>query len=71
MASSLLEACNDWQIQRAEILNRNQEMKMTIKELDEMILRAVNYASFIAHRVDWDFHEAEKRAKEIDKEAEQ
>ncbi|EFT7843189.1 hypothetical protein HVC23_002245 [Salmonella enterica] len=28
MANSLLETCNNWQIQRAEILSRNPDMAM-------------------------------------------
>lgn len=31
MANSLLETCNNWQIQRAEILARNPDMDLTIQ----------------------------------------
>ncbi len=37
MANSLLETCNNWQIQRAEILSRNPDMAMTIDNLDTWI----------------------------------
>lgn len=65
MANSLLEACNEWQIARAEMLARNPEMRMTIDELDSMIRNAVYAARSIAHRADWDFREAERLAKEV------
>lgn len=65
MANSLLEACNNWQIQRAEILDRNPDMTMTIQKLDMMIEYAVRSAMDIAHRVDWDFREAERLAKQV------
>ena len=52
MANSLLEACNNWQIQRAEILDRNPDMTMTIQKLDMMVEYAVRSAMDIAHRVD-------------------
>jgi hypothetical protein len=64
MANSLLETCNNWQIQRAEILSRNPDMAMTIDNLDTLIERTVRSAIDIAHRVDWDFREAERLAKE-------
>lgn len=70
MASSLLETCNRWQIQRAVILERNPEMAMTLDSLDDMIGYTVRSALTIAHRVDWDFREAEKRAKEVAKDGE-
>lgn len=63
MANSLLEICNGWQIQRAEILSRNPDMTLTIQQLDMMIEHAVRSAINIAHRVDWDFREAERVAK--------
>lgn len=63
MANSLLEICNGWQIQRAEILARNPDMAMTIQQLDMMVEHAVRSAINIAHRVDWDFREAERVAK--------
>jgi len=69
MANTLLEKCNSWQIQRAEILNRNPDMALTIQELDMMLERAVQSAISIAHRVDWDFSEAEKLAKKVNQEA--
>ncbi|HGZ0615429.1 TPA: hypothetical protein ACN9T6_004982, partial [Escherichia coli] len=59
-----LETCNNWQIQRAEILSRNPDMAMTIDNLDTLIERTVRSAIDIAHRVDWDFREAERLAKE-------
>jgi hypothetical protein len=65
MANSLLETCNHWQIHRAEILARNPEMQMTIDSLDTLIERTVRSSIEIAHRVDWDFHEAERRAKQV------
>lgn len=64
MANSLLETCNNWQIHRAEILSRNPDMAMTIDNLDTLIERTVRSAIDIAHRVDWDFREAERLAKE-------
>lgn len=70
MANSLLEACNNWQIQRAEILDRNPDMTMTIQKLDMMVEYAVRSAMDIAHRVDWDFQEAERLAKQVPGEAE-
>ncbi|MEH9439601.1 hypothetical protein [Klebsiella quasipneumoniae] len=69
MANSLLEACNNWQIQRAEILDRNPDMTMTIQKLDMMVEYAVRSAIDIAHRVDWDFREAERLAKQVHGEA--
>jgi len=70
MANSLLETCNHWQIKRSAILDRNPDMAMTIQELDIMVEHAVRSAIDIAHRVDWDFSEAEKRAKEVAKDGE-
>ncbi|EJQ6580068.1 hypothetical protein AACI86_003784 [Escherichia coli] len=69
MANSLLETCNNWQIQRAEILSRNPDMAITIDNLDTLIERTVRSAIDIARRVDWDFREAERLAKEQAKEA--
>lgn len=69
MANSLLEACNNWQIQRAEILSRNPDMIMTIQKLDMMVEYAVRSAIDIANRVDWDFREAERLAKQAHGEA--
>lgn len=69
MANSLLETCNNWQIQRAEILSRNPDMAMTIDNLDTLIERTVRSAIDIARRVDWDFREAEQLAKEQEKAA--
>lgn len=65
MANSLLEACNSWQIQRAEILARNPEMNLTIQKLDMMVEHSVRSAMDIAHRVDWGFREAERAAKRV------
>ncbi|AWV45823.1 hypothetical protein CD201_15190 [Hafnia alvei] len=65
MANSLLENCNNWQILRAEILDRNPDMAMTIQSLDTMIEHSVRSAIAIAHRVDWDFREAARLAKEV------
>ena len=65
MANSLLETCNHWQIHRAEILARNHDMQMTIDSLDRLIERTVHSAIDIAHRVDWDFREAERLAKQV------
>lgn len=70
MANSLLEACNNWQIQRAEILARNPDMTLTIQKLDMMVEYSVRSAIDIAHRVDWDFREAERLAKQVPGEAE-
>ena len=39
-------------------------MAMTIDNLDTLIERTVRSAIDIAHRVDWDFREAERLAKE-------
>lgn len=64
MANSLLEACNNWQIRRAELLARNPDMQMTIDSLDRLIERTVHSVTEIAHRVDWDFREAERLAKQ-------
>ncbi|EPL9899029.1 hypothetical protein ACNF08_07245 [Escherichia coli] len=61
--------CNNWQIQRAEILSRNPDMAMTIDNLDTLIERTVRSAIDIARRVDWDFREAERLAKEQEKAA--
>ncbi|HDZ2095840.1 TPA: hypothetical protein RRZ80_005122 [Klebsiella pneumoniae] len=69
MANSLLEACNNWQIQRAEILSRDPDMIMTIQKLDMMVEYAVRSAIDIANRVDWDFREAERLAKQAPGEA--
>ena len=44
-------------------------MAMTIDNLDTLIERTVRSAIDIAHRVDWDFREAERLAKEQAKEA--
>ncbi len=65
MANSLLETCNRWQINRAEILACNPEMAMTIDNLDSLIERTVRSAIDIAHRVDWDFREAERVVKQV------
>ncbi|EBG5293712.1 hypothetical protein FI178_01845 [Salmonella enterica subsp. enterica] len=65
MANSLLETCNNWQIQRAEILARNPDMNLTIQKLDMMVEHSFRSAIEIAHRVDWDFREAERVAKEV------
>lgn len=65
MANSLLETCNYWQIRRAELLARNPDMDMTIQKLDMMIENAVRSAIDVAHRVDWDFREAERLAKQV------
>ncbi|AUU92387.1 hypothetical protein C2U55_26635 [Enterobacteriaceae bacterium ENNIH3] len=65
MANSLLDAQNQWQIRRAIILKDNPEMALTIEYLDSMVEKAVRSAIEIAHRVDWDFREAGKRAKEV------
>lgn len=40
-------------------------MALTIEYLDSMVEKAVRSAIEIAHRVDWDFREAGKRAKEV------
>lgn len=65
MANSLLEICNRWQIQRAVILERNPAMAITIDGLDMMVEHAVRSAITIAHRVDFDFREAEQIAKQV------
>ena len=65
MANSLLETCNDWQILRAEILARNPNMAMTLQKLDIMIEHSVRAAIEISHRGDWDFSEAERKAKGV------
>ncbi len=65
MANSLLETCNDWQILRAEILARNPNMAMTLQKLDIMIEHSVRAAIEISNRVDWDFSEAERKAKAV------
>lgn len=66
MANPLLETCNKWQIHRAEILSRNPEMQMTIDSLDALIDKTVRSVIEIAHRVDWDFSEAERKAKAVE-----
>lgn len=71
MANSLLEICNGWQIQRAEILARNPDMTLTIQQLDMMVEHAVRSAINISHRVDWDFREAERVAKQVYEESNQ
>ncbi|ENZ8715501.1 hypothetical protein ACHBI6_001880 [Klebsiella aerogenes] len=71
MANSLLETCNSWQIQRAEILKRNPDMTLTVQKLDMMIEHAVRSAIEISHRVDWDFREAERLAKQVYEESNQ
>ncbi|WP_368755188.1 hypothetical protein [Klebsiella oxytoca] len=71
MANSLLETCNNWQIQRAEILARNPDMAMTVQKLDMMIEHAVRSVIEISHRVDWDFREAERLAKQVYEESNQ
>ncbi len=65
MANTLLEICNRWQIQRAVILDRNPHMAITLDSLDDMIANSVRSALTIAHRVDWDFREAETRANKV------
>ncbi len=65
MANTLLEICNRWQIQRALILDRNPRMGITLDSLDDMIANSVRSALTIAHRVDWDFREAEQLAKQV------
>lgn len=65
MANSLLETSNRWQIQRAVILERNPDMRIIIDGLDMMIEHAVRSAITIAHRVDFDFREAERLAKQV------
>ncbi|WP_439291510.1 MULTISPECIES: hypothetical protein [Rahnella] len=65
MANSLLETSNSWQIQRAVILERNPDMRIIIDGLDMMIEHAVRSAITIAHRVDFDFREAERLAKQV------
>ena len=70
MSNSLLETCNSWQIQRAILLEKNPDIALTIDALDMMIEHTVRSAKTIAHRVDWDFREAEKRAKEVAKDGE-
>lgn len=65
MANSLLEICNQWQIQRSEILARNSDMDLTIQKLDMMIEYSVRSAIDIAHRVDWDFREAAVQAAKV------
>lgn len=65
MANTLLEICNRWQIQRALILDRNPLMGVTLDSLDDMIANSVRSALTIAHRVDWDFREAEVIANKI------
>ncbi|SXZ03434.1 hypothetical protein [Klebsiella pneumoniae] len=69
MANPLLETCNKWQIHRAELLARNPEIATTIDHLDSLIERTVRSAMEIAHRVDWDFREAERLAKQASEEA--
>ncbi|GKW24353.1 hypothetical protein PEC311524_19470 [Pectobacterium carotovorum subsp. carotovorum] len=65
MANTLLEAQNDWQIRRAIILDKNPEIALTIQYLDSMVEKSVRSAIDIAHRVDFDFREAERIAKEL------
>jgi hypothetical protein len=70
MSNSLLETCNRWQIQRAVILERNPGMAITLDSLDDMIANSVRSALTIAHRVDFDFREAERLAKQVSPEKE-
>ncbi|MEE7653601.1 hypothetical protein V3N80_25260 [Raoultella planticola] len=45
-------------------------MTLTIQKLDMMVEYSVRSAIDIAHRVDWDFREAERLAKQVHGEAE-
>lgn len=69
MANTLLEVQNEWQIRRAIILDKNPEMALTIQYLDTMVEKSVRSAIDIAHRVDFDFREAERIAKELKSDA--
>lgn len=40
-------------------------MGITLDSLDDMIANSVRSALTIAHRVDWDFREAEQLAKQV------
>ncbi|WP_158784984.1 hypothetical protein [Pantoea sp. BAV 3049] len=70
MANRLLEICNDWQIMRAGILERNPDLNLIIRECDSLIESAVSSAHSIAHRVEWDTREAAKIAAKISAEFE-
>lgn len=65
--NNLLEAHNNWQIMRAQILDSNNDrsMNMVIRECDQLIINAIYSARSIAHRVQWDFYEAKRLAKEV------
>lgn len=54
MSKMLLEVCNDWQIERAKILERNPELSRIILECDALIERAVSSARQIAHAAEWE-----------------
>lgn len=65
MSKTLLEVCNDWQIERAGILERNPDLRRIVMECDALIERAVGSARQIAHAVEWDAREAAKAAAGI------
>lgn len=65
MSKMLLEVCNDWQIERAAILERNPDLRRIVLECDALIERAVSSARQIAHAVEWDTREAAKKAAEL------
>jgi len=54
MSKNLLEVCNDWQIERAMILERNPDMRKIVAACDLMIEQAVVSARQIANAVDFD-----------------
>lgn len=70
MSKRLLEVCNDWQIERAAILERNPDLRRIIGECDLVIERAVMSARDIAHAVEWETREAARLAAEVGKETE-
>ena len=71
MSKILLEVCNDWQIERAGILERNPDLRRIVSECDALIERAVCSARHIAQSVEWDTREAAKKVAEIEARAKQ
>ncbi|HDU2720309.1 TPA: ead/Ea22-like family protein [Klebsiella pneumoniae] len=67
---ALANPANILALVEALVLARNPDMTMTIQKLDMMVEYAVRSAMDIAHRVDWDFREAERLAKQVPGEAE-
>jgi len=56
VSRSLLEVCNDWQIERAMILQRNPDARRIISACDSMIEQAVISARQMAACLDHESH---------------